>query len=295
MIEVRRLRLLRELAARGTVAAAAAACSLTPSAVSQQLATLEREAGTRLFERVGRTLRLTEAARRLVAHTEVILADLERAEADLATLSTSVRGTVRLAAFPTAARTLVPAALRRCRDEHAELHVVLHQQEPHDSLPALKLGDLDVALTYAYDLLPHHTDPGLELVALLTDPILVALPPGHPAAAGPVVLDKLRDERWIAAPEGTACHASLLRACAMAGFIPRIDAYSDDFSVTLALVEAGLGISILPELATVGLRTRAELRPAAVPMTRRIFASVRAGSARRPAVAAVVQALTPRG
>jgi DNA-binding transcriptional LysR family regulator len=115
-----------------------------------------------LFERAGRTLRLTEAARRLVAHTEVILADLERAQADLAALSDSVRGTVHLAAFPTAMR------------------VVLHQLEPQQSVPALKLGDLDVAVCYEYDLLPHQTDPGLGLAPLLVDPMQVALPPQAP-------------------------------------------------------------------------------------------------------------------
>ena len=293
MIEVRRLRLLRELAARGTVAAAAAACNFTPSAVSQQLAVLERELGVRLFERAGRTLRLTEAARRLVAHTEVILSDLERAHADLAALSNSVRGTVHLAAFPTAMRALVPAALGRCRQDHPELRVVLHQLEPEQSLPALKLGDLDVAVCYEYDLLPHQTDPGLELTLLLADPMQVALPPGHPATAETVALGKLRDERWIAAPDGTACHAHIVRACALAGFTPRIEAYSDDFTATLAMVEAGLGVSLLPELATSTQRTRAELRPVAdMPLDRRLLAAVRSGSAQHPAFAAVINALT---
>jgi DNA-binding transcriptional LysR family regulator len=293
MIEVRRLRLLRELAARGTVAAVATACNFTPSAVSQQLAVLEREAGVRLFERAGRTLRLTEAARRLVAHTDVILAGLERAQADLAALSTSVRGTVHLAAFPTAMRALVPAALGRCRHEHPELRVVLHQLEPSQSLPALKLGDLDVAVCYEYDLLPHPTDPGLELTPLLVDPMRVALPPGHPATAETVALGKLRDERWIAAPDGTACHAHIVRACALAGFTPRIEAYSDDFTATLAMVEAGLGVSLLPKLATSTQRTRAELRPVAdMPLNRRLLAAVRAGSAQHPALAAVINALT---
>jgi DNA-binding transcriptional LysR family regulator len=293
MIEVRRLRLLRELAARGTVAAVATACSFTPSAVSQQLAVLERELGVQLFERAGRTLRLTEAARRAVAHAEVILADLERAEADLAALSGSVRGTVHLGAFPTALRALVPAALGRCREEHPELRVVLHQLEPQQSLPALKLGDLGVAVCYEYDLLPHQTDPGLELAPLLVDPMQVALPPGHPATAETVALGKLRDERWITAPDGTACHAHIVRACALASFAPRIEAYSDDFSATLAMVEAGLGVSLLPELATSTQRTRAELRRVAdMPLNRRLLAAVRAGSAQHPAFAAVVDALT---
>jgi DNA-binding transcriptional LysR family regulator len=293
MIEVRRLRLLRELAARGTVAAAARACHLTPSAVSQQLAVLEREAGVPLVERAGRTLRLTEAARRLVAHTEVILADLERAQADLAALPGSVRGTVHLAAFPTAMRALVPAAIGRCEREHPELRVVLHQLEPQQSLPALKLGDLDVAVCYEYDLLPRQADPGLELAPLLVDPMQVALPRGHPATAERVALSRLRDDRWIAAADGTACHAHIVRACALAGFTPRIEAYSDDFTAILAMVEAGLGVSLLPELATSTQRTQAELRPVAdMPLSRRLLAAVRAGSAQHPALAAVVNALT---
>jgi DNA-binding transcriptional LysR family regulator len=293
MIEVRRLWLLRELAARGTVAAAAKACNLTPSAVSQQLAVLERELGLRLFERAGRTLRLTQAAQRLVAHTEVILADLERAQADLASLSDSIRGTVHLAAFPTAARTLVPPALGRCQRAHPELRVVLHQLEPAQSLPALKLGDLDLAVCYQYDLLPRRADPGLDLVPLLEDPMRVALPPGHPAAGETVALAKLRDQRWIGAPDGSACHAFVVRACALAGFTPRFEAYSDDFSVTLAMVEAGLGVSLLPGLATRSLTTQAELCPVAdMPLCRQVFAAARAGSAQHPALAAVIDILT---
>jgi DNA-binding transcriptional LysR family regulator len=171
--------------------------------------------------------------------------------------------------------------------------VVLHQLEPADSLPALKLGELDVAVTYQYDLLPHQTDPGLDMTPLLVDPMRVALPPGHPASAETVALGKLRDERWIAAPDGTACHAHIVRACALAGFTPRIDAYSDDFSSTLAMVEANLGVSLLPALATSTQRTHAELRPVAdMPLNRHLFTAVRAGSAARPALVAVIDALT---
>jgi len=293
MLDVRRLRLLREVAARRTIAAAAQALAFTPSAVSQQLAALEREAGVPLLEREGRGVRLTEAARRLVAHTEVILADLERAEADLAATGTAVRGTVRVGAFPTAARALVPPAAGAVRRAHPDVRVVLVEGEPHATLPALRLGDLDAAVVHRYDLLPAREDPGVEVRELLVDPLWVALPPGDPAAGpGPVRLADLRDRRWIGGAPDTSCYAVVIQACALAGYRPAVDFHSNDFAVVLALVEAGLGVALVPGLALAGTATGAAFRPVGeLPLSRRVLAAVRAGSASAPAVAAVLDAL----
>ncbi len=292
MLEVRRLRLLREVAARGTLAAAADALNFTPSAVSQQLTILEREAGVQLLERAGRRVRLTDAGSRLVGHAEVVLASLERAEADLVRGQDAVRGTIRLGAFPTAARGIVPGAIGALRAAHPDLRVVLHELEPHESLPALRLGDLDVAVIHHYDLLPRWREPGVSSTMLADDPLSVALPPGHPALGAAVRLSDLRAERWIGGHPDTSCYAIVLRACALAGYSPEVDFHSNDFSVVLALVEAGLGVAIVPELALRHLHTTAELRPIAESaLSRQLRVATRRGSQDRPAVAATVTAL----
>jgi DNA-binding transcriptional LysR family regulator len=292
MLEVRRLRLLREVAARGTLAAAAEALNFTPSAVSQQLAVLERETGVRLLERSGRRVRLTDAGGRLVEHAELVLAQLEQAEADLARGQKTVRGMVRLGAFPTAARGLVPGAAALLRAAHPDLRVVLHELEPHESLPAVRLGELDVAVIHQYDLLPRRREPGVTSPLLAEDPLSVALPPGHPAAGDAIRLSDLRDERWIGGQPDTSCYAIVLRACALAGYSPEVDFHSNDFSVVLALVEAGLGVALVPDLALRHLTTTAVLRPVAeAPLGRELRVAIRRGSRDRPAVAAAVDAL----
>ncbi len=162
MLNVHRMTLLREVASRGSIAAAAEALFITPSAVSQQLAVLEREAGVELLERVGRGVRLTHAGAKLVAYTEQVLAVLEEAEADLEAVSEGVAGQLRTCAFPTAARALLVPALARIRDENPLLALSMVDLEPEESLPMLKTGDLDIVLTYGFDRLPERADPGIE-------------------------------------------------------------------------------------------------------------------------------------
>ncbi len=292
MIDVQRLKLLRELAERGTVTAVARACWLTPSAVSQQLSSLEREAGLKLTERDGRRLRLTEAGERLVGHAHRILADLEQAEADIAGLRDGVGGTIRLAAFPTAARAVVPKVIEYCRDTYCGLRVVVQEQEADHSIPALRAREIDAALVYQYDLLRGTDDPSVELTHLFDDPVLIALPPGHAAIADEVNLDKLRDEAWIAPSPETICHAAVLRACDLTGFQPRIEFTSGDYAVTLALVQAGLGVALVPKLALVALVTHAELRPVAdLRPQRAVSLAIRNGSADYPDISALCNAV----
>ena len=191
MLDVRRLRMLREVAARGTIAATAEALGYTPSAVSQHLIALERETGASLLERDGRSVRLTDAAERLVSRTEAVLAQLEAAEAELAPAG-DVRGTVTLACFPTAAATLAPIAMAAFAAAHPDAEVVMSELEPEQALPALKLGEADVAVVHEYDFSPRGSDPGVELRPLLEDDILVAVPDGHPAAGASVDLGGAR-------------------------------------------------------------------------------------------------------
>src|SRR5215207_5577979 len=179
MLDVRRMRVLREVAERGSIAAAAQALSFTPSAVSQQIATLEREAGVALVERGPRSIRLTQAGRALVEHTDGILASLEAAEADIQAIAGVRGGMLRLASFPTAYATIMPAAIGEFRARHPEVELTLTEADPLMSIARLKSGELDLALLYEYDYVPLPEDDSVERFALADDPIRVLLPNGH--------------------------------------------------------------------------------------------------------------------
>jgi DNA-binding transcriptional LysR family regulator len=294
MLEVRRLRILRELAARGTIAATADALGYTAPAISQQLAALERESGAELLERDGRSVRLTDTAQRLVLRTEAVLAELEAAAAELAAGTGVLHGTIRLAAFPTAAATLAPAAMAAFSRAHPRASVMLDELEPEQARPALKLGEVDVAILHEYDFSPIPRDPGIELRPLLEDEILVALPGDHPAAGGPTVdLRALEQERWVAGYLDTACHRVVMTACRAAGYEPLLGARTNDFRVVLALVAAGQGVALVPRLALDDSTTGVVLRPPkSGPLLRRIAAAVRAGGAGHPGAAALVHELS---
>jgi DNA-binding transcriptional LysR family regulator len=293
MLEVRRLRILRELAARGTIAATAEALGYTAPAISQQLAALERESGAELLERDGRSVRLTDAAERLVIRTEAVLAELEAAAAELEAGAGALHGTVRLAAFPTAAATLAPAAMAAFSRAHPHASVVLDELEPEQARPALKLGEVDVAILHEYDFSPIPRDPGIEQRHLLEDEMLVALPDDHPAARGRTVdLRALEQERWVAGYLDTACHRVVMTACRAAGYEPLVGARTNDFRVVLALVAAGQGVALVPRLALDHGTKGVALRPSkSGPLLRRITAAVRAGGAGHPGAAALVDAL----
>jgi DNA-binding transcriptional LysR family regulator len=292
MLDVRRLRILREVARRGTLAAAAEALSYTPSAVSQHVAALERQTGVMLLERRGRRVRLTSAAETLVAHTETILADLELAEADLAATSDVAAGPLRLAAFPTAASTFAPRAIADVERRHPAVSVTLRELETDDSLPGLELDRLDVAVAYRFA--PHDQPaPGLERDVLFADPLLVALPADHAAAASTAVsLATLAGERWVSDVQPTLCRRLLEQACGAAGFAPRVGFESNDFRVFQSLVAAGLAVALLPGLACDTPLDGVAVRPVAGQVVEReVFVAVRRGSGTRPAIAAMVGAL----
>ena len=283
---MRRLRVLRELAARGTIAATAEALSFTPPAISQQLAMLEREVGVALLERDGRSVKLTDAARTLVAHTETVLAQLEVAEADLAGLAGAVAGRLRVAAFQTAAKTFVAETVGALRRDHPALELAVDDLEPADSLAALRLGELDVAVVHEYPFAPRTRHPGFAFTALAEDPLHVAVRAGDPLAERTAIrLADLAGATWIAGHEGTACHDIVVRAGRAAGFEPAIAGRTNDFTLVYELVAAGLGVSLIPALAVepdcAGVRTLPLVAPA---LTRHIFAAVRAGSESRPSV-----------
>jgi DNA-binding transcriptional LysR family regulator len=295
MLDVRRLRVLRELAARGTIAAAAEALGYTAPAVSQQLAALEREAGVALLEKNGRRRRLTPAGEELVTRTEGILRELEAAEAALEATTSQVAGVLRCAAFASAHRVLLPKAIATLAERHPDLRVTTRDMEPEDSLPALKLGELDLAIAQEYAFSPNPADPALERTELLDDPVRVALPASHPLAeAARVDLAALEAEPWIAGSEGSFCHAVVIHSTRAAGYEPRLAHITNDFDVSYALVRSGAGVGLVPELAGPP-PPGVVVRPVTgAPPSRRIYAAVRAGSSARPAVAAMLAALSER-
>jgi len=293
MLNVTRLRMLREVSARGTLAAAAEALFMTPSAVSQQMAVLEREAGIQLLERHGRGVRLTDAGAQLVVNTERVLADLEFAEADLAAASRGVVGRVRVSAFPTGARSLLVPALPGLQERFPNLRVSMVDLEPEESLPMLKHGDLDVVVAYEWGLLPRLTDPGIEREQLFSEPVYLALPSTHRLAGkGPVKLADLRDEQWIVGRDSTSMLDLVVAATRRQGYEPRTDFHSMDFQVILSAVGAGLGVALVPPLALIGTYPHVEITDVSdLQIDRTIWAAIRRGSSGNPGIAAVLASL----
>ena len=297
MIDLRRLRLLRELRERGTIAAVAEALAYTPSAVSQQLAALEREAGVPLLERVGRGVRLTDAAHVLTDAADEVLARLGQAEAELAAASGAVHGRVRVTAFQTAARSLVAPVLRPLGDAHPGLRVELREMEAEEALPLLRAGDVDVVVAEEYREAPRPHERMLERIDLGRDRVVLALPRDHPEAVGerPVPLRRLAGEAWCATRDGTMFAALLLRACRAAGFEPDVHHRANDVGLLVQLAADGRGVTLVPALGQPEAHPNVAIRPVAgAGLERRLFAAVRRGGSARPAVATTLDALQAR-
>jgi DNA-binding transcriptional LysR family regulator len=299
MLDVRRLRVLHAVSAYGSVTAAATALGYSAPAVSQQLAALEREVGLPLTERAGRGIALTPAATLLVAHTDALLAQLDSAEADLAALRDQVAGRVALAAFPSVAATVVAAAWATLADSAPHVQLDLEEMEPEESLPAVLRGQADVAVAHEYDIFPRPLDPLFERRDLLTDPVLLAVPDGLSDSDGhlvpdgaPVPLASLGDQPFLAPRANTSCAEMIQRACARAGFVPRVVARATERAVQLSLVAAGAGVTLVPQLAARSLPPGVRLLSPAEPITRRIFTVSRRGGDRQPAVRVVLDALS---
>jgi DNA-binding transcriptional LysR family regulator len=286
MIDARRLRLLLELARRGTITAVADALAYTPSAVSQQLAALEREAGVPLLERAGRRVALTPAGTVLAGYAESVLATLEEASAALAATRDSVTGPLRIGAFPSAARVILPPALVALGRDHPRLELMVTELDPVDVPDALRSGALDVALTFVYDYVPTAQDPALDTEPLLEEAVYLAT--ADPARTS---IEGCHDAPWIAGSPGTLCHSLVLRACEASGFRPRIRHYADDFGTVLALVAAGQGVSLIPQLGLSDEPSGVTLTP--LTSRRRSSISYRRGTRHHPAIAAFVAAIRP--
>ncbi|MET7327578.1 LysR family transcriptional regulator [Nonomuraea sp. NPDC005650] len=279
MLDPRKLHLLRELARRGTIAAVAEAATFTPSAVSQQLSALEREAGVPLLERTGRTVALTPAGHLLVEHAHAVLEQLERASAALAAARGGPSGPLRIGAFPTAARVLLPPALVGLTRAHPGLVPMVSEIDPADVSAALRAGELDVALVHEYDFVPPVTDASIETEPLYSEPMYLT---DRPSVAD------ARADSWITDRPGTLCHTMAIRACQAAGFEPLVRHHIDDFDTVLAFVAAGQGVALVPHLAAIHPPEGVTLTR--LPLSRRTLAAFRRGNGGHPAIRAAVAA-----
>ncbi len=294
--DLRRLRLLRELAERGTLSAVALALRYSPSSVSQQLSILEKEVGTRLLEKSGRGVRLTDAGRLLAQHAGVLLAAAEAASVDLAALTGEVRGTVRPSGLQSATRRLLVPAVARMMVDHPRVRTEVSELELEQALPGLRLGALDLVISDEYDGHPRPRPAGLRFTLLHEEPLKVVLSPRHPLAGrgAPVALSDLRDDVWVASDRGTGHHDMVVGNCrAFGGYEPDLRHRSNDADVQLELVRTTGAVALLPALT---LPTTADpalaIRDVAGPeLGRRLLIVLRDGPA-APALAAFLAVVT---
>lgn len=294
MLDLHRLRLLMEFAERGSIAAAADALGYTPSAVSQQLAALEREAGAPLLDRTARSAELTDAGRRLAVHAEIILAQVEAAEADLSAQAREPSGRVSVAAFPTAAVAFAPALARSLR-RHPALTLLLRQTQREEGLRGVRSGETDVALVDDWSGgIADEAPSTLRFFPLVRDPLVLIVPRDHPAAdpAAPLDLRKLREtSRWMAAPAGEPSREAVDRLLAAAGGAPAVPWEFEGLGALIGLVARGVGVAAVPRLALAAGERRVVVRDLPGGFSRDVHAVARAASVRRPSVAVILEAL----
>jgi DNA-binding transcriptional LysR family regulator len=291
MLDVRRMRVLREVAVKGSFSAAAESLSFTQSAISQQIAALEREAGTTLVQRSARGVRLTDAGEAVVRHTEAIMARLAEAEAELEAIAGLRGGRLRMAAFESAGATLMPLAIAAFRQQHPAVELSMSMSEPEDCVPLLRSGELDLGIVFEPAV--TQADDGIERVHLLEDPMYLVLPRDHPLAnRRRVRLADLAGEAWIGGQPDCECNRLISRACAVAGYEPRIAFETDDYTAMQGFVAAGVGVSLIAELGLTSVRDDIVVRDLGrdTPV-RQIFAATLADGYRSPATQAMVEIL----
>lgn len=287
-----RLRTLRELARRETMAAVADALCISSSAVSQQIGQLEEELGIALVERRGRGVTLTPAGQRLVMHANRIFGIVEEAKTDIAELQNVVAGDLRIISLPSAASSFIPAAMRALSIDHPHLDIVLTTMGPAEGLSALRAWQADIVVVDDIALDPHALEGTVDTVFLRYDQLNVLLPLGHRLAEEPsITLAQLKDERWALDVASSAYSQFVRQACRTAGFEPLINGFSDGFEVIFALVAAGCSVTVLPDLALRNFAGTLIVKPLVPRIERGIHALIRPGEGRNPKIAAVLQAL----
>jgi DNA-binding transcriptional LysR family regulator len=292
MLNVERLRVLREVVRAGSISGAARVLAYTPSAVSQQLAKLEREAGATLLVRSSRGVRPTDAGEALARRAEEILDRLADAEAEVRAVAGLPRP-LRIGSFPTAGASILPPALRTLSRTHPDVEVRVEQLDPLESLARVAAGELDLALLYEYDHVPLPPDERVELTPLLEEPLRVVLRADHPSArATQVVLADLADETWLSSSPRSSCHPFTERACLAAGFRPRLGIGFDDYTAMQALVAAGMGVAFAPDSGLQRPHPGVAVRPVAFQgPTRRVYAAAPTGDGPHPGREALLRGL----
>jgi DNA-binding transcriptional LysR family regulator len=291
MLDVRKLRLLRELKVRGTVTGVAEALSYSPSSVSQQLAALERESGVRLLVKVGRRVQLTPQAEILVDHTAEILDLLDTAEAELAASLTTVTGVVRVAVFQSAAHAVIPSALSILAAEFPELRVEVTEREPELGLFEVSARDFDLVIAEQYPGSTRGLRPDLDRVDLTTDRIRLATATAKHARITATSLAGTADLPWVMEPEGTAARTWAVQLCRAAGFEPDVRYETADLVAHIRLISSGNAVGLLPDLVWAGERPSVRLIDLPGSPRRTIFTSARRTSASRPGFVACRAAL----
>jgi DNA-binding transcriptional LysR family regulator len=277
MLDVKRLRVLREVITQGSFSGAADTLYLSQSAVSQQIATLEREVGMQLVERTREGTKPTDAGRVLVSHADAAICRLDEAEQELKELAGLEGGEVRIASFPSASATVLTLGVSQFTKRHPKVKLTVADAEPEVSVPRLRGGELDLAITFDYPTLPEPEERDIEHTLLLTESMHVALPLDHPLASrARVKMSDLADEDWLSGGSPSSCGLIVSEACRDAGFEPRIGFESDDYHVLQGFIAAGLGVTLLPDLALHTLRKDLVVRPTEpeAPM-RRVWAVTR--------------------
>ena len=292
-MNVRRMCVFREVARTGSISDAADALHFSSSAVSQQIRVLEKEVGVALFDRGPCSVTLTKAGWALVGHTDFIVNKLKEAEDEVRSIATLNGGRLRVATFRTAGEAFVAEALMYFRNRYPKVQLSLCEGEPEHYLVRVKRNELDLALSFEYDYLPQPGDDAIERIPLFTEPMLIALPEEHRLARRrSLALQSLADEDWIASTPRSAVHDFVRLACEAAGFSPRIRYETDDYHVAQGFVESGLGVALLPTLATQGLHRAVAVRAVKGHQPqRRVFVAHRPDGQRSPTVAAMVGVL----
>jgi DNA-binding transcriptional LysR family regulator len=292
MLNVARLKVLKEVAYRGSLSSAADALSYTQSAISQQIAALEAETGMALLERHPRGVSLTAAGQTLVGPAEGILARLDTAEAALSAIAGLRGGRLRMASFPTAGSTLMPVAIATFRAIYPDVELTLAEGEPEEIVPRLRAGELDLALLFEFD---DEQPLGGDLARspLLEDPMYLALPRDHRLAKkAKLRLSELQGEAWVQTSSASSCARHVVRCCHAAGFEPTVSFESDDYQTVQGLVASGVGVALIPELALSVVREDIVIRALSpAPPVRQVIAATPEGARLVPAAPAMLGVL----
>jgi DNA-binding transcriptional LysR family regulator len=294
MLDLKRLRVLREVAGQGSFSGAADALYVSQSAVSQQVSALEAEVGVPLLLRLRGGPVLTDAGRLLVSHADAAICRLEEAERELAELAGLGTGELRLVSFSSASATLVSRAARAFSDVHPGIRLSMNEADPEDSLPALKRGEADLAIAYDFDLDEIGGDRDLVLTHLIDEEMHLAMPPDHPLAGERAVrLEQFADETWLCGAGEGSCRRLTVGSCERAGFSPDVAYESNDYTVMQALIAAGMGVTLIPDLALLlrnpGIAV-ADVVPE--PPIRRVWAVTLGAGSRSGATEAMIAILT---